>query len=117
MYRRLLKPLFFLLSPETAHHFVFSFIKVAFSIPGVKAVARSFYCIRNEKLKVKVMGLEFPNPVGLAAGLDKDAILFDELGCLGFGFVEIGTVTPLAQPGNPKPRMFRLPEDEALINR
>lgn len=117
MYKRLLKPLFFLLSPETAHHFVFSCIRIFFKIPGMKLIAEKIFSVRNEKLKVKVMGLEFPNAVGLAAGMDKDATLFDELGYLGFGFIEIGTVTPLAQPGNPKPRMFRLPQDEALINR
>jgi len=117
MYRKILKPLFFLLSPETAHHFVFGSVKILLAIPGVKSMVRMMYVVRNEKLKLNVMGIEFPNPVGLAAGLDKDATLFDELGCLGFGFVEIGTVTPLPQPGNPKPRMFRLPEDEALVNR
>lgn len=79
-------------------------------------VQRSF-TVSDERLHRKVMGLDFPNPVGLAAGFDKDAVLFDELSCLGFGFIEIGTLTPLAQPGNDKPRMFRLPADQALINR
>ncbi len=117
MYKKILKPIFFLFPPETIHHFVFSFLKMACIIPGVQFIIRKNFTITNDRLKVNVMGIDFPNPVGLAAGLDKDAVLFDELGCLGFGFIEIGTVTPVAQPGNPKPRMFRLPDDEALINR
>ncbi len=75
------------------------------------------YCVKSTKLERNIAGLKFPNPVGLGAGLDKDAKLTDELACLGFGFIEIGTVTPKAQPGNEKPRAFRLPKDEALINR
>ena len=83
----------------------------------MKALVRALYCVKSDKLVRNVAGLKFPNPVGLAAGLDKDAKLTDEFACLGFGFIEIGTVTPKGQPGNEKPRAFRLPKDEALINR
>ena len=117
MYKLLLKPIFFLFDPEKIHHFVFATIRFFFRIPGVAAICKSIYLVKNPKLQVKLFGLTFPNPVGLAAGFDKDAKLFDELGALGFGFVEIGTVTPLAQPGNEKPRMIRLKKDSGLINR
>jgi dihydroorotate dehydrogenase len=117
MYKSLLKPLLFLLSPEKAHHLVFSLIKFLFSIPGVSALVRKSFAVRDERLKRTVFGLSFENPVGLAAGFDKDALLFDELSAFGFGFIEIGTVTPVAQEGNPQPRMFRLPQDESLVNR
>jgi dihydroorotate dehydrogenase len=117
LYKSVLKPLLFSLDPESAHHFTFSTIKNLFKIPGVSAEVKAQYCLKNPKLERTVFGINFPNPVGLAAGLDKNANLFDELSCLGFGFIEIGTVTPIAQDGNPKPRMFRLPKDEALINR
>lgn len=117
MYKRLIKPIFFLFQPETIHHIVFRALKMSFAIPGVSAIVRSCYVVNDKRLERKLFGLTFPNPVGLAAGFDKDAKLFDELGAFGFGFIEIGTLTPKAQPGNEKPRMFRLPEDEALINR
>jgi dihydroorotate dehydrogenase len=117
MYKFLLKPVFFLFDPEKIHHFVFASIKFFFRIPGVGALCRAIYQVKDQRLEVNLFGLTFPNPVGLAAGFDKDAKLYDELGGLGFGFVEIGTVTPKAQPGNDKPRMFRLKADSALINR
>ena len=117
MYKLFLRPIFFLFDPEKIHHFVFSWIKFLFRIPGVPAIFRAIFLVKDPKLEVNVLGLTFPNPVGLAAGFDKDAKLFDELGALGFGFVEIGTVTPLAQTGNDKPRMFRLKKDAGLINR
>jgi dihydroorotate dehydrogenase len=117
LYKTVLKPLLFSLDPESAHHFTFSAIKNLFKIPGVSAEVKSQFTLKDPKLEKTVFGISFPNPVGLAAGLDKNAILFDELSCVGFGFIEIGTVTPVAQSGNPKPRMFRLPKDEALINR
>ncbi|MCX6312189.1 MAG: quinone-dependent dihydroorotate dehydrogenase [Bacteroidetes bacterium] len=117
MYKSIIRPIFFLFNPERIHHFVFFWIKFIFRIPGIPSLFRALFLVKNPKLEVKVLGLTFPNPVGLAAGFDKDAKLFDELGALGFGFVEIGTVTPLAQPGNEKPRMFRLKKDSALINR
>ena len=117
MYKCFLKPSLFKLSPEEAHHFVSGLLKTIFKIPGKKSLFEAIYKVQDESLKTKLFGIEFPNPVGLAAGFDKDAKLFDELSAFGFGFVEVGTVTPKAQDGNPKPRLFRLPEDEALINR
>ncbi|MCE3259582.1 MAG: quinone-dependent dihydroorotate dehydrogenase [Bacteroidetes bacterium] len=113
----LLKPFLFSLNPEKAHHFTFSLLKSSRFLPGFGAFSRGQYCSDDPRLKRKLFGLEFKNPVGLAAGLDKDAIAFNELGNFGFGFIEIGTVTPKPQPGNDKPRLFRLIKDEALINR
>ena len=86
-------------------------------IPGMKVIWKLMYGLKNNKLKREYFGLKFPNPVGLAAGFDKDAKLIDELGCFGFGFIEIGTLTPKGQPGNDKPRLFRLKPDQAIINR
>jgi dihydroorotate dehydrogenase len=117
LYKRIVKPVLFLWQPERIHHIVFRLIALLFRIPGVAALSRNIFTIRDKRLERTVFGLKFQNPVGLAAGFDKDALLFDELGCFGFGFVEIGTLTPKAQDGNEKPRMFRLPGDEALINR
>ncbi len=117
MYRSLIRPLFFLVDPERIHHFVFRTLKSLFMIPGMSFIMSRMFKVRSPLLERTVFGIRFPNPVGLAAGFDKDAKLFNELGCLGFGFVEIGTLTPLAQDGNPRPRMFRLPDDSALINR
>jgi dihydroorotate dehydrogenase len=90
---------------------------MAFALPLVPAWVRKSFQNNHSQLAREVMGLKFPNPVGLAAGFDKDARLIDELACFGFGHIEIGTLTPVAQPGNPKPRLFRLPADAALINR
>lgn len=117
MYKTLIKPLLFKLNPEKAHHLTFSLLKIVLNLPVVKGIVRNFFAFNHPKLERTVFGLHFKNPVGLAAGLDKDARLFRELGDLGFGFIEIGTLTPKAQPGNDKPRLFRLPADEALINR
>lgn len=113
----LLKPFLFSMNPEKAHHFTFSLLKSSRWIPGFSAISKGAYKVDHPSLKRKLFGLEFRNPVGLAAGLDKDAIAFEELGNFGFGFIEIGTVTPKAQPGNDKPRLFRLTRNEALINR
>ncbi len=117
MYKILLKPLFFLLSPENAHYAAMRLLILFCKIPGAKWVLKESFSVRNKKLERQLFGLTFPNPVGLGAGFDKDARWTDELACLGFGFIEIGTVTPLAQPGNERPRLFRLKEDAALINR
>ncbi|MBL7883195.1 MAG: quinone-dependent dihydroorotate dehydrogenase [Bacteroidia bacterium] len=117
MYKLIIKPIFFLFQPETIHHIVFKILKIINTIPGVSAITKACYVINDQKLERKLFGLTFPNPVGLAAGFDKDAKLYEELGNYGFGFIEIGTLTPKAQPGNEQPRMFRLPQDEALINR
>lgn len=105
------------MEPEKAHHFTFSLIRFLHKIPGMGAVLGGIYRYKHPKLEKTLFGLRFINPVGLAAGMDKDAKLFNEFGNLGFGFVEIGTVTPKPQPGNDKPRSFRLPKNNALINR
>ena len=117
VYKKIIKPLLFLLQPETAHHFTFGMIKWSFNFPLLKPVVSSLFKLEDPRLQREVFGLKFSNPVGLAAGFDKDARLIDEMAMLGFGFIEIGTLTPKPQEGNPLPRLFRLPEDEALINR
>ncbi|MBC6697147.1 quinone-dependent dihydroorotate dehydrogenase [Hymenobacter sp. BT190] len=117
MYKALLKPLLFQLDAEKAHHLVFNNLRRAHRVPGGAAALRGLYDFQHPDLEREVFGLRFRNPVGLAAGLDKNAELLPELGALGFGFVEIGTVTPRPQPGNPTPRLFRLPQDGALLNR
>jgi dihydroorotate dehydrogenase len=117
MYKSIIRPLLFSFAPEKAHNLTFGLIKFIHQIPGVSALTRSMYRKNDKILEREVFGITFPNPVGLAAGFDKDAKLFDELGHYGFGFVEIGTLTPVGQPGNEKPRMFRLPADRGLINR
>ncbi|NNK86717.1 MAG: quinone-dependent dihydroorotate dehydrogenase [Flavobacteriaceae bacterium] len=117
MYKLLIRPLLFLFDPEGVHHFTFFLIRFLFRIPGVSAIFRSLYLIRDKRLERELFGLKFRNPVGLAAGFDKDAKLFRELYGLGFGFIEIGTLTPKPQPGNPKKRLFRLRADSAIINR
>ena len=117
LYKSVIKPIFFAQDPEKIHYKVFSMIKNMSKVPGVSAINRSMFRVSDKRLEREVFGLKFSNPVGLAAGFDKDAKLFNELGDFGFGFVEIGTLTPKGQPGNAKPRLFRLPEDNALINR
>lgn len=117
MYKVLLRPLFFLFDPEKIHHFTFSLIKISSKVPGIPALFRSLYAMEDKKLERNVLGLTFKNPVGLAAGFDKNAVLYNELSNFGFGFIEIGTVTPKAQVGNPKKRLFRLQEDKGIINR
>ncbi|WP_281228278.1 quinone-dependent dihydroorotate dehydrogenase [Flavobacterium aquiphilum] len=117
MYKILIRPIFFCFDPEKVHHFTFSFIKLVSKIPGVSSLFKFLYQVNDKRLETEVFGLKFKNPVGLAAGLDKDAILYKELSSLGFGFIEIGTLTPKAQPGNDKKRLFRLIEDSGIINR
>ncbi|MBN8609376.1 MAG: quinone-dependent dihydroorotate dehydrogenase [Deltaproteobacteria bacterium] len=117
LYRALLRPLFFTLPAETAHHVAFSGLRVIESVPGLAGLTSMLFAHRDPRLEVKALGLVFPTPVGLAAGFDKDAVAMHALLALGFGFVEVGTLTAHAQPGNPKPRMFRLPADRALLNR
>lgn len=107
-----IRNLLFRFPPEQAHNMALGSLDVAQKLGLLSA-----FSPKIEALPVNVMGLDFPNPVGLAAGLDKNADHLDALGALGFGFIEVGTVTPRAQPGNPKPRMFRLPEHQAIINR
>lgn len=117
MYKSLIRPILFLVDPEKIHHFVFNVLKLGGYIPGFKMLLKGFYTLDDPRLEKVLFGITFKNPVGLAAGFDKDARLIDEMACLGFGFIEIGTVTPKPQPGNEKPRLFRLPKDQALINR
>ena len=114
---KLFRPILFLFNPEFIHHISFKVIKIGALVPLKMWTWRFLFKVSHPKLEREVFGLKFENPVGLAAGFDKDAKLFDELASFGFGFVEIGTVTPLPQDGNPKPRLFRLKEDNALINR
>ncbi|RAJ27923.1 dihydroorotate oxidase A [Gelidibacter algens] len=116
MYKTILRPLLFLFDPEAVHYFTFKLIRRAHNL-GLGGVFRNMYQVKNNSLERELFGLKFPNPVGLAAGFDKDAKLYKELSNMGFGFVEIGTVTPKPQPGNETPRLFRLKEDSAIINR
>ncbi|MDA9768425.1 quinone-dependent dihydroorotate dehydrogenase [Flavobacteriaceae bacterium] len=117
MYKSFIKPVLFLFDPEWVHNTVFATLKAVNRIPGMGSLIRTFYQVKDKRLERKLFGLTFPNPVGLAAGFDKDAKLFQELFNFGFGFIEIGTLTPKPQLGNPKKRLFRLPEDQGLINR
>jgi len=105
------------MQPEKAHYFATGCLTFFSAIPGFLALIRSLYDFKHQKLERKLFGLTFKNPVGLAAGFDKDARWFNQLAHLGFGFIEIGTLTPKAQVGNDKPRLFRITEDEGLINR
>ncbi len=117
MYKTLLRPIFFKFDPERIHHFTFLLIKNCSKVPGFKALFKRLYVLDDKRLERKVFGLTFKNPVGLAAGFDKNAALYNELANFGFGFIEIGTVTPKGQPGNPKKRLFRLKDDKGIINR
>ena len=117
MYKLFIRPLLFSLDPEKAHHFTFKYLKLIHKIPFVPSLIRAIYQVEHPSLHREVFGLHFKNPVGLAAGLDKDATLYQELSNLGFGFIEIGTITPKPQPGNPQKRLFRLIDDQGIINR
>jgi dihydroorotate dehydrogenase len=117
MMYKFLRSIFFLFDAEKVHYFTMRSLRLLLWIPGFKLVWRSFFCIKNEKLGVDLFGLHFENPVGLAAGFDKDADFYNQLAQCGFGFIEIGTITPKPQSGNEKPRLFRLKKDEAIINR
>lgn len=117
MYKRIIRPILFLFDPEWVHYFSFAVIRGLHRIPFMGALIRALYYSKNPSLGREVFGIHFPNPVGLAAGFDKDAKLYKELSNFGFGFIEIGTVTPKPQGGNPKPRLFRLKKDTGIINR
>ncbi len=117
MYKAIIRPIFFLFDPETIHHFTFSLVRLLHKIPGVSSIIRNMYNVEDKVLERHLFGLHFKNPVGLAAGFDKDAKLYNELSNFGFGFIEIGTLTPKPQDGNPKQRLFRLKADQAIINR
>ena len=114
---KLIRTILFLFDPEKIHHFAVCYLKFLFKIPIISNIIKSNLEINDRRLEREVFGLKFKNPVGLAAGFDKDAKLFKELSNLGFGFIEIGTLTPKPQPGNPKKRLFRLVEDFGIINR
>ncbi|HDZ05605.1 hypothetical protein LCGC14_0066910 [marine sediment metagenome] len=116
MYRLIIRPILFLLDPEKVHHISFSSIKF-FSKIGLTSLMKSMFAVEDKRLEKELFGLKFKNPVGLAAGFDKNAVLYNELSDFGFGFVEIGTLTPKPQKGNPKKRLFRLKADKAIINR
>ena len=107
----------FLFDPEKIHYFTFFIIKIGYKVPFKAWTWKQLFTIKDKRLEREVFGIKFPNPVGLAAGFDKDARLIDELSCFGFGFIEIGTLTPKPQDGNPKPRLFRLKADSGIINR
>ena len=117
MYKQLIRPILFKSDPEEVHYFTFSMIRKLSKIPGMSFLFRKMYEVKDARLEREVFGLKFKNPVGLAAGFDKDAKLYKELSNFGFGFIEIGTLTPKGQEGNPKKRLFRLKEDQAIINR
>ena len=117
MYKSLIRPILFNFDPEKVHYFTFDALKFLFKIPGIPSIFKNKFQLNDPRLERKVFGLTFKNPVGLAAGFDKNAVLYKELDSLGFGFIEVGTVTPKGQPGNEKTRLFRLKEDSAIINR
>ena len=117
MYRHLIRPFLFKFSPETAHNLTFSALSVLRRIPFAGKLMRLIYGGKTQNLSRNVFGIDFPSPVGLAAGLDKNGEHYNELSWFGFSFIEIGSLTPEPQPGNPKPRLFRLPQDNAIINR
>ncbi|HFA48486.1 MAG TPA: quinone-dependent dihydroorotate dehydrogenase [Bacteroidetes bacterium] len=117
MYKIFIKPILFLFPPERAHYLTIFILKTILNIPVINWLFKKIYAVADKRLERNVFGLTFPNPVGLAAGFDKDGKYYKAMSTLGFGFIEIGTVTPVPQIGNPKPRLFRLPKDGALINR
>jgi dihydroorotate dehydrogenase len=117
MYKSVVRPILFFFDPEKIHHFTFSLIKVLCKIPFVSKIFSEFYVVNDKRLERTLFGITFKNPVGLAAGFDKNAVLYNELANFGFGFIEIGTVTPKGQKGNPKKRLFRLKDDQGIINR
>ena len=117
LYERIVRPLLFQLPAEQAHHAAFSGLRILEHVPPLASIASWLFVHRAKALEVEALGLRFPNPIGLAAGFDKDALAMHALLAMGFGFVEVGTLTAHAQPGNPSPRLFRLPKDRALLNR
>jgi dihydroorotate dehydrogenase len=117
MYRSLIKPLLFLFPPETIHRLLVSFLRFVFKIPGMLWLVKRAYHLNSKELQTEFLGMTFSNPVGLAAGFDKNAEVYREFHAFGFSFIEVGTVTPKGQPGNPRPRSFRIPRDRGLINR
>lgn len=117
LYKYFIRPIFFRFDPEKVHHYTVKLLSFLFFIPGMKALVKRVFVRNDPSLEREVMGIKFTNPVGLAAGFDKDATMVDLLDAYGFGHIEIGTLTPKPQPGNDKPRLFRLVKDRAVINR
>ena len=117
MYKHLLKPILFRFNPETAHNILFYGLSVLRHVPFARSIIRAIYKKESPSLEKEVFGLKFPNPVGLAGGLDKNGEYYNDMANFGFGFVEIGSLTPQPQDGNAKPRCFRVPQDKAIINR
>ena len=117
MYKHLIKPILFRINPETAHNMTFSMLSFLRHVPFARSIIRAIYRRDSPSLEKEVFGINFPNPVGLAGGLDKNGEYYNDLANFGFGFVEIGSLTPRPQDGNPKPRCWRVPADKAIINR
>lgn len=117
MYQRVIKPILFSLNIERAHRTVMALLRVVSLIPGGRWLLRKCYAVQHPALEREVFGIRFPNPVGLAAGFDRNGEAIREFAAMGFGFVEVGTVTPHPQAGNPRPRIFRLPKDRAIVHR
>ena len=117
MYKHILKPILFRFNPETAHNLLFSGLAFLRHVPFARSIIRAFYHRDSPTLEREVFGIKFPNPVGLAGGLDKNGEFYNDMANFGFGFVEIGSLTPKPQDGNQKPRCWRVPGDKAIINR
>ena len=117
MYKKIVSPFLFLFDPESVHNFTFTLLKLSFKFPLTKYIVSFLLSLENPKLEKQLFGLNFKNPIGVAAGLDKNAAHINEFSSFGFGFIEIGTITPEPQIGNPKKRLFRLEKDNAIINR
>lgn len=117
LYKSLIRPILFRMYAEDVHHLIKNTLKFAFAIPGVKSIIQQIYSVQHPGLERELFGLKFKNPVGIAAGFDKNAEMYQEISAFGFGHIEIGTITPVGQPGNPKPRIFRLIPDQGMINR
>lgn len=117
MYKHFLKPILFRFNPETAHNLLFSGLAFLRHVPFARSIIRAVYKRESPDTAKEVFGIKFPNPVGLAGGLDKNGEFYNDMANFGFGFVEIGSLTPQPQDGNPKPRCFRVPQDKAIINR
>ncbi len=117
MYKLLIRPIFFFFNAEFIHNISLSLVNIMYFIPGIKFISKKIFCLEDEKLSFQLEKIKFKNKIGLAAGFDKNAEYLDVLETFGFGHVEVGTVTPKPQPGNEKPRLFRLSDDKALLNR
>jgi dihydroorotate dehydrogenase len=117
MYKQIIRPLLFCLSAENAHKLIIGALRLVGCIPGTNWLMEKICTIKHPALEREVFGVKFKNPIGIAAGFDKNAEVYNEFSALGYGFVEVGTITPKGQPGNPRPRLFRLPKDKAIINR